>query len=196
VSLHEEASKRTSVFGFPVASRGRLRIKRCACCSACLSHHEADRCRQVSKASPEPGISGQRERRRPCGTLAPTIQTHRCTAGRAIDGAEWKASTPLHRAPATGQELQARGFVQPTEKKRQQPGGAGGDRTRDLLTASQARSQLRYSPIPQVVVETCNKPKLLLPARRGLFPRSPLRGPLGRLARGLLRGLLPLHRQG
>src|SRR5262249_43187351 len=31
-------------------------------------------------------------------------------------------------------------------KKRQQPGGAGGDRTRDLLTASQARSQLRYSP--------------------------------------------------
>src|SRR4029450_8132742 len=32
------------------------------------------------------------------------------------------------------------------QKKRQQPGGAGGDRTRDLLTASQGRSQLRYSP--------------------------------------------------
>ena len=40
----------------------------------------------------------------------------------------------------------ARGFVEPLETKRQQPGGAGGDRTRDLLTASQARSQLRYSP--------------------------------------------------
>ena len=52
-------------------------------------------------------------------------------------------------------------------EKKQNPlnysiGGAGGDRTRDLLTASQALSQLSYSPTEVMRIGYEQSPDLLL----------------------------------
>ena len=73
------------------------------------------------------------------------------TPSRAIAGSDARqvGRGTQHTLGMPGQSMRFRGADlrrRCLEKKRQQPGGADGDRTRDLLTASQARSQLRYSP--------------------------------------------------